>query len=69
MAISTDEAVGLPFLIPSIQKLDSIVFAGVEPSEIESSLTGQTIVDTKRWGKYYVLSMLCILLRKSFMLL
>lgn len=69
MAVSTDESVGLPFLIPSIQKLDSLVFAGVEPSEIKSSLSGQTIVDTKRWGKYYVLSMLCIFLRKSFMLL
>ncbi|KAI8576897.1 hypothetical protein K450DRAFT_254822 [Umbelopsis ramanniana AG] len=38
-------------------KEDSIVFPGVEGGEIESKLTGRSIVDTKRWGKYYVLIM------------
>ncbi|KAI9277908.1 hypothetical protein BC943DRAFT_175234 [Umbelopsis sp. AD052] len=37
-------------------KEDTIVFPGVEGGEVESKLTGRSIIDTKRWGKYYVLS-------------
>ncbi|OAD73417.1 hypothetical protein PHYBLDRAFT_66028 [Phycomyces blakesleeanus NRRL 1555(-)] len=35
---------------------DPIVFAGKEPADIVKVLENKKVVDTKRWGKYFVLS-------------
>lgn len=37
------------------QQPDNLVFKDIEPSEFAKKIMNKVLVDTKRWGKYFIL--------------